>query len=256
MKIEETNVKNAIEINEYGQPYINPYYGCSAGCPFCYWLSIKGWEGKIEVRLNIAERLEEYCLSMGEKKERVYIGSYCDPYMEEVEPQYGLTRECLKVLAKYNIPVTICTSARSKIVLRDLDLFVQMKRLAVITELCRLDQMDQLQKKKEHMGIAVANQLYADGISVCATFAPILPGIADVEEIREKLNPEITIYVDKLYAEPGTIQEERVMELVEQKRPELLAVYQEYLNGEHKELDTYVKKYIGNKNIRAFPIEE
>ena len=112
----------AIEINEYGQPYVNPYFGCTAGCPFCYWLSIPGWEGKVDIRLNIAEQLDRYCREREAERPRLYMGSYCDPYMEEAEAEYQLTRRCLEVAARRRFPLTLCTSARSELILRDVDL--------------------------------------------------------------------------------------------------------------------------------------
>ena len=134
----------AVEINEYGQPYVNPYFGCTAGCPFCYWLSIPGWEGKIDIRLNIAEQLDRYCQEREAERPRLYMGSYCDPYMEEVEAEYQLTRRCLEVAARRRFPLTLCTSARSELILRDVDLLRQIPGLTVVAELCRLDQTERL----------------------------------------------------------------------------------------------------------------
>lgn len=255
MIIKETTVTDAIEINEYGQSYINPYYGCSAGCPFCYWLSFPGWEGKIEVRTNIAECIEDYCKREGNRK-RVYFGSYCDPYMEEVEPKYRLMKECLEVLHHYQVPVSICTSARSKIVLEDLDQFLKMKDLVITTELCRLDQIKRMNRGQEHTGVWVSNELHKAGVKVIATFAPIMPGITDVMQIRRELNEEIPIYIDRMFVEKNTIQAQRILECVANWDAALLPGYEAYLDGKKPEFDGVLEQYLGRNNICAFPIPE
>ena len=149
--IYETRVEKAIEMTENGQPYINPYDGCVSGCPFCYWLEREGWEGNIAIRINIAEVLDQECERWPEGV-RLYIGDYCDPYMP-VEETYGLTRQCVEVIKKHGIPLTICTSAKSLLIERDLDLLRGMEELCIVTELCRLDEIEKLKSGEGHAGI-------------------------------------------------------------------------------------------------------
>lgn len=256
MKIREITVESVIEINEYGQPYINPYFGCSAGCPFCYWLSFSEWEGKIDVRMNFPQVLEDYCQKLTGEKPRIYIGSYCDPYMEDVERDYELTRKSLAVLKKYQVPVTICASARSELILRDLDLFVEMKDLKIVTELCRLDQLKRIQEGEEHIGVQMTNILKDRGIDVAATFAPVLPGITEIDPVRKGLRPEIPLYIDTMNIEKGTIQEARILDCVKEWKPELMKDYLAYIDGDREPFEQYVKAWIGKDNIKGFPIEE
>lgn len=256
MTFTEKNVDHAIEINEYGQPYINPYFGCTAGCPFCYWLSIPGWEGNIDIRLNIAKCLDEYCCSCQVRKPRLYMGSYCDPYMDEVESTYQLTRECLEVITSHGFPLTLCTSARSELILRDLELFKKMEGLTIVTELCRLDQMKRLEHGQDHIGIRMANALHKNGVRVFATFAPIMPGITDLTIIRQNLDKKIPIYIDTMYVEKGSIQARRILDCVKALQPDLLSTYRDYISGNKREIDSQTLAMAGMDNIRLFPIEE
>ncbi len=250
------NVDFAIEVNEYGQPYVNPYFGCTAGCPFCYWLSIPGWEGKIDVRMNIADQLDCYCRERETEKPRLYMGSYCDPYMEEVERAHQLTRRCLEVLAKRRFPLTLCTSARSELILRDMDLLERIPGLTVVAELCRLDQMERLNRGEDHVGVRMANHLSAAGVRVAATFAPVLPGLTDLAAVRERLVPDIPLYIDVMHVSEESIQQRRIIERVRELRPDLLETYQDYFAGKRPEMDKEVLDMAGRENIRLFPITE
>lgn len=56
------------EITAHDHYYVNPYFGCSEGCPYCYWTSIPGWEGQITARINIAAVFAERMKSWDKTK--------------------------------------------------------------------------------------------------------------------------------------------------------------------------------------------
>lgn len=60
MIYQECNVtaEELFHVTEHGHEYVNPYFGCSEGCPYCYWTSIPGWEGQISVRVNAVDVLK------------------------------------------------------------------------------------------------------------------------------------------------------------------------------------------------------
>lgn len=176
MRIVKKEIAEAVEWTENHEAYVNPYYGCSAGCPFCYWLNIPGWEGTFEVRTNIVSALEDFCSRPENAGCRIYFGSYGDPYADELERDFQLTRQCLEMLQKMQRPVTISTSARSNLILRDIDLLKQIPNLTVITELCRLDQLERLTQGQTHIGVDVSNDLHRAGVRVIGTFAPNIAG--------------------------------------------------------------------------------
>ncbi|WP_228268274.1 SPL family radical SAM protein, partial [Klebsiella pneumoniae] len=135
---------------------INPYRGCFHGCSFCYarathrFLDMKAddsFQNHIFVKSNAAESLEKQLEKLAKKYGRnpdvlaqqvglVAIGTATDPY-QPVEGKAKLTRECLKVLAKYQVPTTITT--RSPLVLRDLDLLRQMPIVSINVSISTLD---------------------------------------------------------------------------------------------------------------------
>ena len=90
MKYEEVQAERALELSPHRHAYINPYTGCSMGCPFCFWLSMEGWEGRIGVRKNLPELLRRE-LKDWPKDEFLYLGSICDPF-NEMEEQYNVEK--------------------------------------------------------------------------------------------------------------------------------------------------------------------
>lgn len=250
--IYETRVEKAIELTEGGQPYINPYDGCVSGCPFCYWLDRTGWEGNIGVRLNIGEILDQECKTWA-KNERLYIGDYCDPYMP-VEETYKLTRHCVEVVKIHGIPLTICTSAKSRLIERDLDLFREMRDICIVVELCRLDEIEKLKSGNDHEGIVTGNRLKEAGVSVIATFAPIMPWITDVDMVLDALRPDIPLYIDQFHMKPDSIQEARLMDYLKKSDPGLMEVYRNIIrNGGETEYRTIRKRYKGNSRVKELP---
>ena len=253
MRMIKTRVEKAVEYTPEQEAYINPYYGCTAGCPFCYWLSFKGWEDKIEIRQNIPQVLEE-TLRNGLKPDRLFIGSYCDPYMEGVEDVYGLTRECLEIIRSYDLPLTVVSSVRNRLILRDVPLLKKIRGLRVVTELCRPDQIAILKKGLPGTNIAVANELAAAGIEVWATLAPFLPGITDPDTILRNLDERIPLYTDPLDVRRGTIQEERMLRFIASEYPELVQYYKSCMYDSRPAFEEMMAKYKENNRIVCFPM--
>ena len=146
MKIREILCKSAI--GKCGLPSgswaINPYVGCGHGCVFCYARFIKRftghtekWGSFVDMRMNIAEVLEKQMNSPKFQTGRIFIGTVTDPY-QPAEEKHQLTRKILKVLAKYENPVSIMT--KSDIVLRDLDLLRNLKEVDVGFTIATLDE--------------------------------------------------------------------------------------------------------------------
>jgi len=208
MKIREIECKSAI--GKCGFPggglAINPYVGCGHGCVYCYARFIKRftghtekWGSFVDVRQNIADILEKQMKSPRYKGEKIYLGTVTDPY-QPVEKKYGITREILRVLAKYENPVSILT--KSDLVLRDLELLKKIKNLDVdftVTTLCekwrRLTEPNSSTIKER---LKAMRKLVKKGITVFALIGPYWPIFTDAEALLKEFK---RLGVSRVFAE-------------------------------------------------------
>jgi DNA repair photolyase len=187
---------------------INPYRGCAHGCSFCYARSTHSYLGMnaddsfqnhIFLKTNAAEALEAQLEKLFKKHRGdlrevvrqvglVAIGTATDPY-QPVEAKAQLTRECLKVLAKYRIPTTITT--RSPLILRDLDLLLAMRITSINISVNTLD--NDLYRRLEPAApfplkrLETVQRLVEHGLPAGVFLAPILPYLTDGDEQLEEL---------------------------------------------------------------------
>lgn len=231
MKINELITDTVFTYSENHHPFVNPYNGCTEGCPFCYRLSTPGWEEKIDVYTNMAELLEDALVSWPQQK-HIYMGSICDPYMP-TEEMYGLTRQCLRVLNSRRVPVVITTKSDHDFVFRDVDLFTAEEAdITVVIELAQVNQMKNASRNNGHNGnITVANRLHEMGVKVLTTIAPVLPEITDIEETLAELSPEIPLYLDPLNVQCGSIQAQRMKEFILRDYPHLTTFYENLIDN-------------------------
>lgn len=194
--IKEIIVNEAIT-NEYPPdgghvPIIDPYDGCTIGCPYCFQLNNSEWNKNLLIKTNIPEMISKNLVHWPKDK-TIYIGSKCDPYMN-VEEKYQLTRQCIIELSKLKIPTMITTKSNLDIIFRDIDI---LKGYSTdLTILLGLSNLNELSKNKnDNKNIKMANELYKLGIKVWAFIAPILPGITDVELMINSLHDDIPVYL-------------------------------------------------------------
>lgn len=110
---------------EYSPLALNLYEGCGHGCFYCYVPKIPGhhhWkQGAPAVpRDGIIERLKRQVANK-KIREQVLLSFTSDPYNPS-ENDYRLTRQALRYLNMYNVPVAILTKGGARC-LRDLDYF-------------------------------------------------------------------------------------------------------------------------------------
>lgn len=254
MTVEEIKTDTVYELSPHHHAYINPYIGCSMGCPFCYWLKQDGWEGKIKVKTNLEELLEDK-LKDWPKDEYLYLGSVCDPF-NELEHKYHLSEKCLKVIAKYEIPVLITTSAATDVVLQYSDLLQSIPKLVVVVELSRIPFIENMNQGGIHRGITCANLLQEKGIKVWTTLAPILPGITKLDQILNLLHKEIPVYIDKLDCNAEDILGKRTLKWIYEKYPELLKEYERIIKEHDFSYFSAIEKaYAENERVKKFPFQ-
>jgi DNA repair photolyase len=232
---------------------VDPYNGCTMGCPYCFRLSIDGWENNIVVNINIAELLVNR-LKTWQKSETIYIGSLCDPYMS-IEKDYELTRKCLIALDRWQIPTMITTKADNDLIFRDIDIIKNFS--ADITVLMGISNIRQL--KKAYLGInnhniEVSNKLHKMGIKVWAFITPFLPYIVPAEQMINALDKDIPVFLDLLRVEKGSIQASHIKQFIKVEYPELVEKYDDIID--HNNLDYYnklIELYSGDDRIRFLP---
>jgi DNA repair photolyase len=170
----------------------------------------EAWGEFVDVKINAPEVLKK---QLDKAKEgTVWISSVCDPY-QPLEARYGLTRRCLKELARKQFPVNIQT--KSILVLRDLDLFQEFEQIEVGFTITTDD--EQVAKLFEPRAASVDERLralekiHSIGIKTFAFVGPLLPG--DPEKLIERLEKKVdNIFIDKMnylhsvrgfYRQPG-----------------------------------------------------
>lgn len=143
------------------------------------------FETKLIAKSNTAALLEQQLSKPGYRCAPINLGSNTDPY-QPIEREQQLTRRTLEVLLRYRHPVTIVT--KGSLILRDLDLLVELARqrlVAVMISLTTLD--DELKRILEPRAAAPKARLRAirvmreAGVPVGVLCSPMIPMINDSE---------------------------------------------------------------------------
>lgn len=185
---------------------INPYIGCGHGCVYCYARFIKRftghneeWGSFVDVRTNAPEVSAKQIKSPKYHIGNIYLGTVTDPY-QPLESKYQITRQILQVLKDYPVRVSILT--KSKLVLRDLDLLLKMKKVDVSFTLNSLD--EEWKSRVEPYASSVqerletAKALIQNGIKVEIMMGPYWPYFTDSEMMVPKFKE---IGVNKIFSE-------------------------------------------------------
>ena len=113
------------------------------------------------------------------------LGTNTDPY-QPVERHYGITREVVKVLARFNHPLSIVT--KSALVMRDIDILAPMAARGLVRVGLSITTLDRhLARKMEPRASTPGRRLLAlktlsdAGIPTMVMFAPVIPGLNDHE---------------------------------------------------------------------------
>jgi len=187
---------------------VNPYFGCSFNCVYCYIRGSRYGENmtkSLSAKVNAVELLEKQLFRRARKKEYgiIMMSSSTEPYMH-VERKLELTRRLLKTILRYRFPVEIVT--KSKLVLRDLDVLREIDKKAILPEDLKqtlkhgaiisfsVSTLDVgLAKVLEPGAPSPIERLEAmrkckdEGFFVGVCFIPVLPYLSDSEEQIEEV---------------------------------------------------------------------
>ena len=199
----------------------------------------RDFEHKIVVKVNAPEVLRRELRKKSWTGAHVAMGTNTDPY-QRCEGRYRLTRGVLEVLRDYANPCSVLT--KSPLLLRDLDLFVELAATAGFSANLSIGTLDEEVWRRSEPGtphpkarMAAVKQLVAAGIPCGILMAPILPGISDSpEQLRAVVRAAADAGASHLtpltlHLRPGV--KEEFMPWLEETYPELVAGYRRLYRG-------------------------
>jgi DNA repair photolyase len=189
-RFEEKKSKSIIHpfaVNSYNGLAINPYQGCSHRCVYCYATYVWSPEfyDRIYAKTNAAEVLDRQLAAWkSDTIQPVMIASATDAY-QPAELRYGLTRKCVQVLQKYNVPYIVFT--KSSIIERDLELHRQYRDSCFI--IWSITTCNEKIRRVVEPGTPPASRMFevmkkfiSAGVCCGVNVDPIMPLITDTQE--------------------------------------------------------------------------
>ncbi len=190
---EETarSVVNKVSSPDLGMMYsMNPYQGCEHGCIYCYARNTHEYygfsagldfESKIMVKRNAPQLLEKFILRPDWDAVPISVSGNTDCY-QPLERKYEITRNILKVFARYRHPLGMIT--KNGLITRDLDLLKDLAAdnlVHVYISITTLDEgLRRLMEPRTASAVKRLNTievLAKAGVPVGVMNAPIIPGL-------------------------------------------------------------------------------
>ena len=216
----------------------------------------RDFERRIVVKVNAPEVLRRELRKKRWTGAHVAMGTNTDPY-QRCEGRYRLTRGMLEVLRDHANPCSVLT--KSPLLLRDLDLFVELAETAGFSANLSIGTLDEEVWRRSEPGtphpkarMAAVKQLVAAGIPCGILMAPILPGISDSpEQLRAVVRAAADAGASHLtpltlHLRPGV--KEEFMPWLEEAYPELVPDYRRLYRGSNA--PRAVREEIANR-VRA-----
>lgn len=188
----------------------------------------------------------------------VAIGTATDPY-QPAESRTRITRSCLEVLARYQVPVSITT--RSPLVLRDIDLLTRINLLSVNLSVNTLNRT--VWRAFEPMSpapvkrLAAVKELRRHSLQAGVFLAPILPSLTDatrdLDDVLAAAAEAKAAYVMASVLRLTPDVKAWYLQAVERFAPELLPTYRRlyrqaypprgYVDGVMRRVDTLLARH-------------
>jgi DNA repair photolyase len=179
-------------VKGYNGLTINPYQGCSHRCAYCY--ATYEWSpefyDKIYAKSNAPEVLEkELAAWKSDTVIPVMISSATDAY-QPAELRFELTRRCVQILQKYNVPYYMFT--KSAIIERDFELHRQYRHNSFLV--WSITTSDEKIRRIVEPGTPPASRIFKvikkfaeAGLCCGVNIDPIMPLLTDSEQHLERL---------------------------------------------------------------------
>jgi DNA repair photolyase len=199
----------------------------------------RDFERRIVVKVNAPEVLRRELRRKSWTGAHVAMGTNTDPY-QRCEGRYRLTRGVLEVLRDHANPCSVLT--KSPLLLRDLDLFVELAETAGFSANLSIGTLDEEVWRRSEPGtphpkarMAAVKRLVEAGIPCGILMAPILPGISDSpEQLRAVVRAAADAGASHLtpitlHLRPGV--KEEFLPWLEEAYPELMPDYRRLYRG-------------------------
>ena len=261
MKIEFREAKNIITKSNIPSIdfVINPYTGCQHGCIYCYaefmirFTGHKGdkWGQFLDIKTFDFDKIRPQKYN----GKTILLSSVTDPYLP-LEKKHKNTRKILESLVGTEAEILILT--KSKLVVRDIDLFKKFKKVNVGISINTLDEgfarvIEPVASKPSDRLNAI-KQISEAGIQTYIFISPFFPEITDYKTIIENsLEYSNRFLFENLNFRPHNVP--RIMKIIKEYHPELLIKYKEiqkdqsYWDILEDEIKNYCEKKILNFDI-------
>lgn len=195
LEFQEYRVRKIVNVHKHvdgpwfwGKYTAYPYVGCRSGCEFCYsrgsrYLGRRDpdtFDTLIQVKINAVELLRK------ELRRLEHEVIACGDWQQPAEDRYRLSRGMLEVVCDLGFPLYV--NERSPLLVRDLDLLVEINRRAWVGVAFSISSVDPALKRAfEPRSPGVKRRLQAmeklanAGILVGASLMPVLPFVGDDE---------------------------------------------------------------------------
>jgi DNA repair photolyase len=236
----ETTCKSALN-RVRGMPFawsLNPYRGCAHGCHYCYARATHTHYG-LNTGDDIADVLRRELTRPSWTGEHVVIGTATDAY-QPIEGRFQLTRRCLEAFLAARNSLGITT--KSTLVLRDLDLLIELARVTQVKVNFTITTLDPTLWRLIEPGtpppekrLAVLRRLRDAGVPAGVFMAPVLPGITDSAESIEAVaaaaaeHGAVSLWVSPLRLAPFV--KEHYYEFIRAAFPALMRRYERSYGG-------------------------
>lgn len=238
---------------------INAYRGCPHACIYCYAEFMnkfrsgdEKWGEFIDIKEFDPIPLEKFMKNY--KGEKLFMSSVTDCY-NPFEVKFKNTRKTLEILANSDVKLFILT--KSKLVLRDVDLFKTMPNLTVGMSFSTLE--DELRKVFEPRASGISERLEAlrvlkqEGVRTLLFVSPIFPAITPVFEFIDRYGD----LADRMDFEGLNLYpafRDRILAFIGRNFPSLLPLYKKiYLFNDRsyfEELKIELDTVLSERNIK------
>ena len=171
---------------------LNIYRGCEHKCQYCFalyshkYMNSNKFFDEIYVKKNIVECFEKQISSRRWKRTVVNIGGVTDSY-QPAEKEYKLMSEILKLCIKYKVPISLST--KSKLILRDFDLFAELATLVPVDIACTITTVNENIRKLIEPNASTTQERFNNlkefsktNVNTGIFIMPIIPELTDSYE--------------------------------------------------------------------------